>query len=63
MKVKTHHTIRLKGVPAQKVSIPYVLRRHQVNQVIRSLLKATRSRDAGKEFFMWSDVKKRFVAM
>lgn len=63
MKIHTHHTIRLKGVPAQRVSIPYVLRKHQVNQVIRALLKATRSRDAGKEFFMWSETKKRFVAM
>ena len=63
MKYETHHTIRLKGVPAQRIAIPYVLRKHQVNQVIRSLLKATRSREAGKEFFVWSETKKRFVAM
>lgn len=63
MKNYTHHTIRLKGVPQQKVKIPYVLRKHQVNQVLRSLLKATRKTEIEDTIYVWSMEKKRFVAV
>jgi len=63
MKNYTHHTIRLKGVPQQKVKIPYVLRRHQVNQVIRAFLKATRRNTIEDTVYVWSNEKKRFVAV
>lgn len=63
MKNYTHHTIRLKGVPQQKVKIPYVLRKHQVNQVIRAMLKATRKDTIEDTVYVWSMDKKRFVAV
>jgi hypothetical protein len=61
MKNYTHHTIRLKGVPQQRVKIPYVLRRHQVNQVIRAFIKATRVNSIEDKVYMWSNAKRRFV--
>lgn len=63
MKNYTHHTIRLKGVPEQKIKIPYVLRRHQINHIMRSLIKITRKDTIEDTVYVWSNEKKRFVAV